>query len=146
MSASERVGWGKRYTGTQIDVYYDATRCAHVAACLRGSPAVFDTQRRPWVLPDAAAAEVVAEVVERCPTGALHYELANGQTEEAGTPDVTLATNGPILVRGNVTIHTANGRVSDTRVALCRCGHSGNKPFCDGEHRQIGFQAEGSQK
>jgi CDGSH-type Zn-finger protein len=42
-----------------------------------------------------------------------------------------------------VRIVDADGRLirEDTRVALCRCGASGNKPFCDGSHRRIGFQA-----
>ena len=49
--------------------------------------------------------------------------------------------NGPLFVRGRVKIVDAEGRLirEDTRVALCRCGGSKNKPFCDGTHRRIGF-------
>ena len=63
----------KRYTGREIEVTYDPVRCLHAAECVRGLPMVFDTSRRPWVEPDGADAEVLAAVIERCPTGALHY-------------------------------------------------------------------------
>jgi CDGSH-type Zn-finger protein len=54
--------------------------------------------------------------------------------------------NGPLVVHGPVTVVDHNGNeftVPDSKenVALCRCGHSGNKPFCDGSHRTCGFQA-----
>ena len=52
-----------RYTSADIDVTYDAKRCIHAAECVRGLPAVFDTQKRPWVQPDNANADAVAEVV-----------------------------------------------------------------------------------
>ena len=53
--------------------------------------------------------------------------------------------NGPLLVRGDVEILTADGvPVPRTRrtVALCRCGKSTIKPFCDGTHKIIGFRTE----
>ena len=61
------------YEGRDITVEYDAARCIHVAECVKGLPAVFDPNRRPWVDPDAATADEIAAVVRRCPTGALHY-------------------------------------------------------------------------
>jgi CDGSH-type Zn-finger protein len=59
--------------------------------------------------------------------------------------DVTLTPtdNGPYLVEGSVTLLDAEGNqyeVSDT-VALCRCGHSSTKPFCDGAHEKTNFAA-----
>ena len=65
---------GKAYMGADITVYYDATICEHAAECVRGLPEVFNTQRRPWITPDAAPAATVAEVVGRCPSGALQIE------------------------------------------------------------------------
>jgi CDGSH-type Zn-finger protein len=53
--------------------------------------------------------------------------------------------NGPFLVRGDVEILTADGApIPRTRrtVALCRCGKSTIKPFCDGTHKIIGFRTE----
>ena len=54
--------------------------------------------------------------------------------------------NGPLFLRGRLRIVDDNGATvhEDTRVALCRCGASGNKPFCDGSHRTIGFTTDGS--
>jgi uncharacterized Fe-S cluster protein YjdI len=53
----------KTYAGTDVDVSFDPEVCIHAANCVRGLPAVFDTERRPWIVPDAAEAdEVVAQV------------------------------------------------------------------------------------
>ena len=57
---------------------------------------------------------------------------------------VTLRDNGPYLVRGPIDILDAEGNrftVEREQVALCRCGGSTNKPFCDGTHSRIGFEA-----
>ena len=49
---------------------------------------------------------------------------------------------GPLLVNGNLTIVSGNGRTAwqGTKTALCRCGQSSNKPFCDATHKQVGFE------
>ncbi len=60
------------------------------------------------------------------------------------TIKVIAAENGPYRIAGNATFTDAEGneqQTSGTRVALCRCGHSGNKPFCDGAHKKVGFTA-----
>ena len=57
---------------------------------------------------------------------------------------ITALDNGPYLVKGPVTITDAEGNqfhVDRETVALCRCGGSTNKPFCDGTHSKTGFQA-----
>ncbi len=61
--------------------------------------------------------------------------------------DVTITTmdNGPLLVKGPVTVQDAAGAaylIEKDVVALCRCGASANKPFCDGTHKGLGFSAE----
>ncbi len=59
--------------------------------------------------------------------------------------EIEIAQNGPILVPGPATYTDAEGQtqvVEGKVVALCRCGHSANKPFCDGSHKRVGFQAE----
>lgn len=51
--------------------------------------------------------------------------------------------NGPLLVKGAVDILDSNGETiqSGSQVALCRCGHSAKKPFCDGAHTKAAFQS-----
>jgi CDGSH-type Zn-finger protein len=55
---------------------------------------------------------------------------------------VVMAKNGPILVNGPIQLEDANGKTieTDENCALCRCGASKNKPFCDGSHHGIGFE------
>ncbi|PZG20464.1 hypothetical protein C1I95_09440 [Micromonospora craterilacus] len=74
----------KAYEGQSITVTFEARRCLHAAECVRGLPEVFDTGQRPWIRPDGAEPERLAEVVRRCPSGALQYELVDGGAE---TPD-----------------------------------------------------------
>ena len=73
-------------------------------------------------------------------------------TRPAGKPryvsevEVTPYRDGPILVRGPITLTDPNGDPVDTRrktVALCRCGQSSIRPLCDGTHKKIGFTAPG---
>ena len=111
--------------------------------CVKRLPNVFRADERPWVVADGADADSVAAAVEACPTGALHYHRLDGRPDEdAGqTTTVDPRPNGPLFVRGRLRIVNAAGDVvrEDTRTALCRCGASANKPFCDGSHRRIGF-------
>ncbi|MGW9348424.1 Uncharacterized Fe-S cluster protein YjdI [Nocardiopsis flavescens] len=66
----------KAYEGRSITVTFEAGLCRHAAECVHGLPEVFDPARRPWILPDGADADRVAEVVGRCPSGALEYRFA----------------------------------------------------------------------
>lgn len=58
--------------------------------------------------------------------------------------EITIRDNGPYLVAGPIKLQDASGNEVDVagreRVALCRCGGSTKKPFCDGTHSKIGFQ------
>jgi CDGSH-type Zn-finger protein len=60
-------------------------------------------------------------------------------------PEVTIeiVRNGPLIVNGPVELRDADGSLYPVkeRIALCRCGGSTTKPFCDGTHSRIGFQA-----
>lgn len=57
-----------------------------------------------------------------------------------------IRNNGPIRLEGDFTIEDQNGNIyglaGRTVISLCRCGHSANKPFCDGSHARQGFQSE----
>ncbi|MDX1522449.1 MAG: CDGSH iron-sulfur domain-containing protein [Anaerolineae bacterium] len=57
---------------------------------------------------------------------------------------IKASENGPYLVPGSATYTDADGNEQTTpgkMVAFCRCGQSSNKPFCDGTHKRVGFQA-----
>jgi CDGSH-type Zn-finger protein/uncharacterized Fe-S cluster protein YjdI len=137
----------RTYEAEDIGVHYDVKRCIHAERCVHGLPDVFDPDRRPWIDPTEASPDAIAEVIGRCPTGALHFTRTDGGAPEA-VPDentVTLNNDGPLYVRGDVTIVTPDGTevLRDTRVALCRCGKTENKPLCDNSHRD-GFSAPGT--
>jgi CDGSH-type Zn-finger protein/uncharacterized Fe-S cluster protein YjdI len=132
------------YQGEAITVTWSKARCIHVAECLRRLSVVFDTGRAPWVLPDAASADVIAETIGHCPSGALHFQRHDGGAAEApdGINTITPRASGPLYVRGDVVIVTDDGEeiAHDTRLTLCRCGASKNKPFCDNSHVTIEFR------
>ena len=58
-----------------------------------------------------------------------------------GVLNITPSKNGPLLVKGNLEVVSGTGRTTNrvTNTALCRCGHSANKPYCDGSHNTVGF-------
>ncbi|MGW5343266.1 (4Fe-4S)-binding protein [Streptomyces sp. HUAS TT3] len=123
----------KAYPGRQITVTYETGRCLHAAECVRGLPEVFDSGQRPWVQPDGADPDRVAEVIRRCPSGALQYRLADGPPEEPDRPTTVARTPaGQVVLRGELRVTTPDGIVhTETRAMLCACGVSGNQPFCD---------------
>lgn len=137
----------RHYASDKIDISFDPDRCIHARECVRGLPAVFDIGRRPWILPTAASCDEIAAIVTKCPSGALHYTRGDGGEAEtpSGEGTIALIPNGPLYVRGCVQLRSSDDRVilEDTRVALCRCGQSSKKPFCDNSHRGAGFQDPG---
>ena len=58
---------------------------------------------------------------------------------------IVVNPNGPLRISGNFVIKDHQGKEFDlsgrTMIALCRCGHSANKPFCDGSHGRQGFES-----
>jgi uncharacterized Fe-S cluster protein YjdI/CDGSH-type Zn-finger protein len=127
----------RRYTGDGIVVLWDSSRCIHTAICLNVLPEVFDVTARPWVNVGGAAADSIAAAVEKCPTGALKYERPGGRLEEPREPTIALpVAGGPLVLRGAIRLLDPDGNPSEeTRLTLCRCGKSGNQPFCDNSHR-----------
>ena len=135
----------RTYRGSTVQVTFDLDRCIHVGECLRGLPAVFDLEARPWVTPDNAPADAVVGVVERCPSGALQYRRLDGGPAEAhpGTV-ITPIEDGPLLVVGEIAVRLPDGSVEVLpRATLCRCGASASKPFCDNSHYGVVFRAAG---
>lgn len=129
----------RHYRSDSIEVTYDVKRCIHAAECVRGLPEVFDTERRPWIQPAAASADAIADVILRCPSGALHFTRMDGGAAEVPpiANQAVPTADGPLYLRGRLLVQSPDGEtlLEDTRVALCRCGMSANKPFCDNAHR-----------
>jgi uncharacterized Fe-S cluster protein YjdI len=134
----------RSYRGDGIAVGWEPKLCIHVANCIRALPHVFDPAARPWVRVDAATADEIARAILACPTGALSFERTDGAPQEAPDEPTTVQPrpNGPLFLRGNIEVIDTSGRVlrTATRMALCRCGHSQNKPYCDLSHRAVGFR------
>lgn len=95
---------------------------------------------------EGADSEAIIKTIEQCPSGALGYYKVNRETNASTTETETVVeplNKGPLLVYGNVTIKKVDGTEERrTKVtAFCRCGASQNKPFCDGAHTKINFEA-----
>ena len=135
----------RTYETTHIRVHWNSDRCIHTAICLKTLPEVFDVKRRPWIAINAAEADEIAHAIEQCPTGALTYARLDDTPGEQPPSETTVIPmpNGPLYVRGEVEIRDNKGDLIDTgtRMALCRCGHSQNQPFCDLSHRKAGFRS-----
>jgi uncharacterized Fe-S cluster protein YjdI len=132
----------KEYATDEIVVEWDSRLCYHSHNCVRALPQVFDPDRRPWVKVDAATAGEVEAAVARCPSGALQARRAGSEPTERKQPlELRVSAKGRLLVSGGVRIVAADGTVlyEGEKAALCRCGGSANKPFCDGTHKTIGF-------
>lgn len=140
----------KDYLGREVIVNFDGSRCIHAAECVGGLPEVFDPDARPWIDPDKATAQDIARVVARCPTGALTVRRLDGEALEQPDPrnTVGIRADGPLHLRGRVTVTRGDGApiAEYMRVALCRCGASANRPFCDGSHSRIAFADPGRAK
>lgn len=132
----------RSYEDDRIRVVWDATLCIHTGICLQRLPRVFDVNARPWINLTGADAEQIAATVRACPTSALRYDgpaVAPEVPDETTTVDVR--PNGPLILRGRLNLTAPGGSPrAEYRAALCRCGASQNKPYCDNSHRAIGFR------
>ena len=96
---------------------------------------------------DTRTRSLVIAMVERCPSGSLTYHIEEGEADiEPDLPQKIAVTTeitsdgpiaGPLWVTGGIPIERSDGQPFETRnrVTLCSCGHSSNKPLCDGTHR-----------
>ena len=132
--------------GTNIRVKSDLSLCAHAGFCYNHFGNVNDMMRSAS---DVRIRSQVIAMVERCPSGALTYEVETGKDtcveDLAYEPDlpaaIAVVTDGPLWVTGGVLVERSDGQPIEirNRMTLCRCGHSENKPFCDGTHHTIDF-------
>ena len=67
----------KTYENEDIQVFWNPKMCQHAAKCVIGNGKVFKVGRRPWVDLSQAPATEIADIIDRCPSKALQYELLN---------------------------------------------------------------------
>lgn len=130
-----------RYSNDEISIIWQPHKCTHTFVCVSGLPKVFDINRKPWIVTDGIPTDVIINQVNKCTSGALTYELKN-TTMNTNDQEihVKVVANGPLLFKGTVEISLVTGEIkSFENPALCRCGGSANKPFCDGTHKRINF-------
>lgn len=133
----------EQVAGRWATISFDGRRCIHARRCVISQPGVFKANvQGDWIDPDAASAEELIFVALNCPSGAIQVTRRDG-----GAPEpiplvntITVRENGPLAVSAQIEI---GGEAIGTRATLCRCGASGNKPYCDGSHASAGFVASG---
>jgi len=130
--------------GPDLDLL-DDSRCAYARFCHREEGNVWELTRNS---DDPEAREQAIIAACDCPTGRLVALGRDGRPiEHAYEPAIEVledpeeGVSGPLFVKGNIPVQSSDGEVYEVRnrLALCRCGQSENKPFCDATHISIGF-------
>ena len=139
-----------KYTNGEVTVVWKPDTCIHSRICWTALREVFDPTKRPWINMQGSNTEKIIEQVRKCPSGALSYfmntEAATQQpdivSEAAEIMNIQIKPNGPILINTDCHITHSDGKTEIKKgvTALCRCGASANKPYCDGTHRTIDFK------
>ena len=139
-----------KYTNGEVTVVWKPDTCIHSRICWTELREVFDPTKRPWINMQGSNTEKIIEQVRKCPSGALSYfmntEAAAQQpdivSEAAEIMNIQIKPNGPILINTDCHITHSDGKTEIKKgvTALCRCGASANKPYCDGTHRTIDFK------
>jgi CDGSH-type Zn-finger protein/truncated hemoglobin YjbI len=141
------------YPGQQLTIFDNRGICQHSGLCGNRLAAVFGTDRGPFVAPNGGPMGEIVRAIRACPSGAL--SLAFDQIEARDLVDwhgtreqaIEITQDGPYRVTGGVPLVDAAGAdvpraegSSREHYALCRCGHSQNKPFCSGMHWYVKFR------
>jgi uncharacterized Fe-S cluster protein YjdI len=137
----------KEYNTEGITVIWKPRQCIHSEVCVKTLPGVYKPKEKPWIIPENASVSDLKSQIDLCPSGALSYKLVNGhdnqnKSNENMSNKVEVLPNGPLMVHGELEITLADGskETKSKPTAFCRCGASGNKPYCDGGHRAAGFK------
>jgi CDGSH-type Zn-finger protein len=130
--------------GTHIVVKFDDSLCIDAGFCASRETTI---ERLVPATADTTVRSQVIAMIERCPSGALTYTVAEGEPDiepdypqqVAVVTEITSAgpIDGPLWVTGCIPVERADGQPFETRnrATLCGCGRSKRKPLCDGTHR-----------
>ena len=130
------------YPAAGITVRDNRGTCCHFGNCTASLPEVFHHEGGPFVTPEGSSPDKIIDIVRACPSGALGYAVNGVEYQgEDREPEIYVAGNASYYVRGGIELEgeAPNAGASREHYALCRCGHSKNKPFCDGTHWYIKF-------
>lgn len=148
----------REYSNGEITVFWKPDLCIHATICFMKLRKVFDPSSRPWINMKGASSQEIRDIVDQCPTDALSWKwnrdlsadekevLANEPAGDEMVPapvaEITIIENGPALIQGKFRMKKPSGELipSAQQIALCRCGSSKNKPYCDGSHYGSGFR------
>ncbi|MEP6747226.1 MAG: (4Fe-4S)-binding protein [Bacteroidota bacterium] len=140
-----------KYSNKDITIIWKPEVCIHSKLCWHNLREVFDPARKPWILPEAAETEKIIAQINKCPSGALSYirneaiaenlPPANEPAAITAAVNIECLLNGPLVVTGEIVVKKSDGteEIKTGPIALCRCGASKNKPYCDGGHKTVGF-------
>ena len=141
------------YLGGQVTIFDNRGICQHSGLCSDRVPTAFRTGAEPFVAPSGGRLDELVRAVRDCPSGALSLgfdgEEARDLADWHGTREraIEVTQDGPYRVTGAVPLTDATGAdvsraagSSREHYALCRCGHSENKPFCSGMHWYVDFR------
>lgn len=136
----------REYSNGEVTIVWKPAICIHSGNCFKGLNEVFDPRKRPWVTPDGITSSKIVDQINKCPSGALSYYMnkdvpAVDKRKDEAEIMVEATPNGPLLVHGNVSVKDQHGAITKRNnvTAFCRCGGSGNKPYCDGTHKKTNF-------
>lgn len=124
--------------GEGLEIFDDRKICVHAGFCGNQVTNVWKMAEKTG---DSRIRAQAMAMIERCPSGALSYAV-EGEDLEPGLPaEISVIPDGPLWVSGAIATTRSDGASMEARnrVTLCRCGHSDNKPLCDGSHAEAGF-------
>lgn len=129
----------RSYGGDGIEVFDDRPICVHAGFC---GNQVTNVWKMAAETGDSRIRAQAMAMIERCPSGALTYEVDGEQIEPDLPEEIAVIPDGPLWVSGGLEIERSDGSTLEARnrVTLCRCGQSGSKPLCDGSHKDAGFR------
>ncbi|MDP3556929.1 MAG: (4Fe-4S)-binding protein [Bacteroidota bacterium] len=138
----------KKYSNEEITIVWRPKLCMHSTFCWKGEKGlltVFNPKTKPWINPTGASTPEIIKHVNACPSGALSYFNNDGKKSETEiSPEniIELIPNGPLIIYGDIIIKDESGnKIKRSKAtALCRCGASASKPYCDGSHTAVGFK------
>ena len=146
------------YHGEQVTIFDNRGICQHSGLCTNRLSTVFRTSQEPFVAPSGGRMDEIIRAVRDCPSGALSLAFAEPVGPDVAEerdladwhgrrePAIEITRDGPYRITGRIVLTGHDGGdvaraegSSREHYALCRCGHSQNKPFCSGMHWYVGF-------